>query len=42
MEPEQAREKREGALREKPHGDPLRRENTVDRAEGNERRSDEN
>jgi len=42
MEPEHEREKREGKLREKPHGDPLRRDETGDRAEGNERRSDEN
>jgi hypothetical protein len=31
-----------GDPREKPHGDPLRHGNTADRAEGNERRSDEN
>jgi hypothetical protein len=47
MEPEQGADKQRqqrGDPREKPHGDPLRGtgSGTADRAEGNERRSDEN
>ena len=44
MEPEQRSDKRNqrGDPREKPHGDPLRGTGPADRAEGNERRSDEN
>lgn len=47
MEPESSRDQQQqrpgrGDPREKPHGDPLRDVETGDRAEGNERRSDEN